>query len=97
MFEVLRKIIKLGTITKKYDQVYFSENFRGKLECFLAEKCLNCKKCISVCPTGALEASNVDLTKQFSDMIIAQRAVEANSRVFSTQNQVLQTLMYIGQ
>lgn len=47
--------------------------------------------------TGALEASNVDLTKQFSDMIIAQRAIEANSRVFSTQNQVLQTLVYIGQ
>lgn len=46
--------------------------------------------------TGALESSNVDLTKQFSDMIIAQRAIEANSRVFSTQNEVLQTLVYIG-
>lgn len=47
--------------------------------------------------SGGLEASNVDLTKQFSDMIIAQRAIEANSRVFNTANQVMQSLVYLGQ
>lgn len=47
--------------------------------------------------SGGLEASNVDLTKQFADMIIAQRAIEANSRVFNTANQVMQSLVYLGQ
>ncbi len=47
--------------------------------------------------SGGVEASNVDLTKQFSDMIIAQRAIEANSRVFNTANQVMQNLVYLGQ
>ena len=47
--------------------------------------------------SGGLEASNVDLTKQFSDMIMAQRAIEANSRVFNTANQVMQSLVYLGQ
>lgn len=47
--------------------------------------------------TGGLEASNVDLSKQFSDMIQAQRAIEANSRVFSTSSEVLKTLVYMGQ
>lgn len=47
--------------------------------------------------TGALEASNVDLAEQFANMIQAQRAVEANSRVFSTTNEVLKTLVYMGQ
>ena len=47
--------------------------------------------------TGGLEASNVDLSKQFADMIQSQRAIEANSRVFSTTNEVLKTLVYMGQ
>lgn len=47
--------------------------------------------------SGSLEASNVDMTKQFADMIIAQRSIEANSRVFDTQNQIMKTLVYIGQ
>lgn len=47
--------------------------------------------------SGGLEASNVDLSKQFSDMILSQRAVQANSRVFSTTSQIMQTLVMLGQ
>jgi len=47
--------------------------------------------------TGALEASNVDLAQQFSNMILAQRLVQANSRVFSGANSLLETLVYLGQ
>ncbi len=47
--------------------------------------------------TGALEASNVDLAQQFSNMILAQRLVQANSQVFSGANQLLETLVYLGQ
>lgn len=46
---------------------------------------------------GGYESSNVDLTKQFASMIIAQRAVEANSRVFDTANQIMKSLAYLGQ
>lgn len=46
--------------------------------------------------SGGLEASNVDLSKQFSDMIVAQRAVQANSRVFTTTSDIMQTLVSLG-
>ncbi len=46
--------------------------------------------------TGALESSNVDLAQQFSNMILAQRLVQANSQVFSGANSLLETLVYLG-
>ena len=46
--------------------------------------------------TGGLEASNVDLSRQFSNMILAQRGIEANSRVFDTASNILQTIVYLG-
>jgi len=46
--------------------------------------------------TGGVESSNVDMARQFSNMIMAQRAIEANSRVFDTANSILQTLVYLG-
>lgn len=46
--------------------------------------------------SGALESSNVDLAQQFSNMILAQRLVQANSQVFSGANQLLETLVYLG-
>lgn len=47
--------------------------------------------------SGGLESSNVDLSKQLSDMILAQRSVQANSRVFSTTSSIMQTLVQLGQ
>ena len=46
--------------------------------------------------SGILEGSNVDLATQFADMVVSQRAIEANSRVFDTTNQILQTLSQLG-
>lgn len=46
--------------------------------------------------TGGLEGSNVDLARELSNMIMAQRAIQANSRVFSTSSDILQTLTYLG-
>lgn len=42
---------------------------------------------------GALEMSNVDLAKQLTDLIIAQNAYQANTKVVSTSDQVLQSLV----
>ena len=47
--------------------------------------------------SGGLEASNVELANELSEMILAQRLVQANSRVFSTADSTLETLVYLGQ
>lgn len=42
---------------------------------------------------ASLEASNVDLSTEFSKIIITQRGYQASSELISTANQMLQTLM----
>lgn len=42
---------------------------------------------------GAVEASNVELAKELVDMIVAQRAYQANSNTISTQDELLQTII----
>lgn len=41
---------------------------------------------------GTLEMSNVDLAREFTNMIVAQRGFQANSRVITTSDQMLQEL-----
>ena len=41
---------------------------------------------------GTLEMSNVDLANQFTEMIITQRGFQANSRVMTTSDEILQEL-----
>lgn len=43
--------------------------------------------------SGQLEMSNVDLTAQFTEMIIAQRGFQANSRIITTSDEILQELI----
>lgn len=43
--------------------------------------------------TGALETSNVDLAREFTNLVVAQRAFQANSRVVTTADQVMQELV----
>jgi flagellar hook protein FlgE len=45
---------------------------------------------------GALEMSNVDLAAEFTDLIIAQRGFQANSRVITADDEILQTLVQLG-
>ncbi len=44
---------------------------------------------------GALEMSNVDLAAEFTNLILAQRGFQANSRVITTSDQVLEDLVNI--
>ena len=41
---------------------------------------------------GCLEASNVDLTEQFTDMITATRSFQASSKMITTGDEILQTI-----
>jgi flagellar hook protein FlgE len=47
--------------------------------------------------SNALEMSNVDLAGQLTSLISAQRAYEANSKVISTSDNMLQTLIALKQ
>jgi flagellar hook protein FlgE len=42
---------------------------------------------------GTLEMSNVDLAQQFTEMITAQRGFQSNSKIISTSDEMLQTLV----
>jgi len=44
---------------------------------------------------GSLEMSNVDLASEFTNLIIAQRGFQANSRVITTSDQLLEELVNI--
>ena len=42
---------------------------------------------------GALESSNVDMSAEFTNMIVTQRGIEAASRVIRSQSEILQTII----
>jgi flagellar hook protein FlgE len=46
-----------------------------------------------VLQAGALEMSNVDLAQEFTNLVIAQRGFQANSRVITTSDELLQDLV----
>ncbi len=46
---------------------------------------------------GYLEASNVNLTNEFTNMIIAQQGFDANSKVINTDNNILSTIQNLEQ
>ncbi len=48
---------------------------------------------IGALQSGALEESNVDLTAELVNMIVAQRAYQANAQSIKTEDQVMQTLV----
>ncbi|MFC3769889.1 flagellar hook-basal body complex protein [Paenibacillus sp. GCM10012303] len=43
--------------------------------------------------SGQLEMSNVDLTGEFTEMIVAQRGFQANSKIITTSDEVLQEIL----
>lgn len=43
--------------------------------------------------SGELEMSNVDLTAEFTEMIVAQRAFQSNSRIITTSDEILQEVV----
>lgn len=47
----------------------------------------------AVVVSGALEMSNVDLANEFTDMIVTQRGYQANARVITTSDELLQEVV----
>jgi flagellar hook protein FlgE len=48
---------------------------------------------LGVLQAGALEESNVDLTAELVNMIVAQRSYQANAQTIKTQDQILQAIV----
>ena len=48
---------------------------------------------LGVLQSGALEGSNVDITKQLVDMIVSQRNFQANAQVIQTEDTLTQTVI----
>ena len=46
---------------------------------------------------SSLEKSNVDLAQQFVNLIVSQRAFQANTRTVSVANELLANLVSLGQ
>ncbi|MED4401525.1 flagellar hook-basal body complex protein [Metabacillus fastidiosus] len=42
---------------------------------------------------GSLEMSNVDLSEEFTEMIVAQRGFQSNTKIITTSDEILQELM----
>jgi flagellar hook protein FlgE len=43
--------------------------------------------------SGVLESSNVDIAQEFTNMITAQRGFQANSRIITTSDSMLEELV----
>jgi len=62
----------------------------GELELFLAG---DAEAGTGSIISGQLEMSNVDLTAEFTEMIVAQRGFQANSRIITTSDEILQEVV----
>ncbi|MTH52749.1 flagellar basal body rod protein FlgG [Bacillus mangrovi] len=48
---------------------------------------------IGTVQAGSLEMSNVDLSEEFTEMIVAQRGFQSNTKIITTSDEILQELM----
>jgi flagellar hook protein FlgE len=94
--DTLRTIAQIGLVqfsnpaglTRESDNTYQESGNSGEpVEIFAGDA--NSTAIIS----GALEASNVDLAAEFTRLVVAQRAFQANSRVVSAGDQIMQELV----
>ena len=46
--------------------------------------------------SGYVEGSNVDMSREFSNMILAQRGFQASSRIINASDEILQELVNLG-
>ncbi len=77
-----------GGLVKSGDNLYVSTNNSGTPQIGVAGS--SGRGDIS---PGTLEMSNVDLSQEFTDMIITQRGFQANSRIITTSDEMLQELV----
>jgi flagellar hook protein FlgE len=76
-------------LLKEGDNLYSNMTAAGPLAAMVAAGTSG----VGTLSAGYLEMSNVDLAKEFSELITAQRAFQASSRIVTTSDEVLQELV----
>ena len=85
---VVAKFANAEGLTKQGSNNYLDSANSGAPE-FGVGNALGVGKTVS----GALEMSNVDLSEEFTEMIVAQRGFQATSRIITTSDEILQELV----
>lgn len=75
-------------LTKVGNNLFQASNNSGEIDDLLTPG----DGCGELVP-GALEMSNVDLSEEFTEMIVAQRGFQANTRIITTSDEILQELV----
>lgn len=70
-----------------------SSNFRATVNSGLAQLGVGGQGGRGLISSGTLEMSNVDLANEFTNLIVAQRGFQANSRVVTTSDEMLQEVV----
>jgi len=87
---VLAEFINPGGLTRVGDNAYLAGNNSGTARLGAVGEGI-----ASTVSPGALEQSNVDLAREFTDMIVAQRGFQANARVITASDEVLTELINV--
>lgn len=74
MLNLLRKIVKTGCVTEKYDGASVPPRFRGELD-WQEAQCQSCRRCVNACPTGAICFDSKVLAVNHSNCIFCGRCV----------------------
>jgi len=83
---LLQNFSNPGALVKQGANLYVASSSAGPL----AQPTAPGTNGTSTIQSGALEASNVDLTAEMANMITAERAFQANARVITTSDEILQ-------
>jgi flagellar hook protein FlgE len=86
---VLQNFANPQALQKQGNNLFFYTTAAGPLSAPAAPTSAG----LGLIQSGALESSNVDLANQMAAMITAQRAFEANAKIVTTSDEVLQTLV----
>lgn len=92
---LLQKFSDPNALTKESNNLYSSMLAAGPLTSGTAPSGASAPGTngTGVIEAGALEQSNVDLANEFASMIVAQRSFQANARIITTSDEMLQELV----
>ncbi|MBO1510407.1 flagellar basal body rod protein FlgG [Metabacillus bambusae] len=95
---LLAKFANDGGLSKVGGNLYKESSNSGKVDTdgdgiTLADFSIAGENGTSSIISGALEMSNVDLSEEFTEMIVAQRGFQSNTKIITTSDEILQELM----